>query len=242
MHSINRTTPTQFLSFVLLQTYKSRLPHEFGSHLCCSSAVAVHSNLQPLLRNTNSTLKSCDSFAASVDILGCFTIFLVQAWTYAIEQSCLNKAAVVAADEREGGVRATLNLGHTFGHAIETGLGYGALPFSSFQSQNVCTSLEISMQSLKRLGIVKTRFHIRELSSHEAGRQHSGSGSFNTNWPDSVTPGWILLIAKQTICYSSNSMCGKALHDVLVLVERHSLSFPACIIIDVHAWHSFTCS
>ncbi|DBA92113.1 TPA: hypothetical protein ACH3X1_015839 [Trebouxia sp. C0004] len=48
-----------------------------------------------------------------------------EAWIYAIEQSCLNKAAVVAADEREGGVRATLNLGHTFGHAIETGLGYG---------------------------------------------------------------------------------------------------------------------
>lgn len=51
----------------------------------------------------------------------------VQAWTYAIEQSCLNKAAVVAADEREGGVRATLNLGHTFGHAIETGQGYGEI-------------------------------------------------------------------------------------------------------------------
>ena len=49
----------------------------------------------------------------------------LQAWTYAIQQSCLNKAAVVAADEREGGVRATLNLGHTFGHAIETGQGYG---------------------------------------------------------------------------------------------------------------------
>lgn len=47
---------------------------------------------------------------------------------YLIERSCQNKAEVVAADEREGssGVRATLNLGHTFGHAIETGLGYGA--------------------------------------------------------------------------------------------------------------------
>jgi len=45
-----------------------------------------------------------------------------------IERSCQNKAAVVAADEKEGssGVRATLNLGHTFGHAIESGLGYGA--------------------------------------------------------------------------------------------------------------------
>lgn len=43
-----------------------------------------------------------------------------------IYTSCVNKAAVVAADEKEGGIRATLNLGHTFGHAIETGLGYGA--------------------------------------------------------------------------------------------------------------------
>ncbi len=43
----------------------------------------------------------------------------------AIERSCANKAAVVAEDEREGGIRAILNLGHTFGHAIETHQGYG---------------------------------------------------------------------------------------------------------------------
>ena len=49
-----------------------------------------------------------------------------EALTYAIHRSCQNKAAVVAADEREGGKRALLNLGHTFGHAIETGMGYGA--------------------------------------------------------------------------------------------------------------------
>ena len=36
-----------------------------------------------------------------------------------------SQAEVVAMDEREGGVRATLNLGHTFGHAIETAAGYG---------------------------------------------------------------------------------------------------------------------
>lgn len=45
------------------------------------------------------------------------------ATAYAIERSCINKAEVVALDEREGGVRATLNLGHTFGHAIETATG-----------------------------------------------------------------------------------------------------------------------
>jgi len=43
----------------------------------------------------------------------------------AIERSCASKARVVAVDERESGLRAILNLGHTFGHAIETGQGYG---------------------------------------------------------------------------------------------------------------------
>jgi 3-dehydroquinate synthase len=47
------------------------------------------------------------------------------ALAWAIERSCRNKAEVVAADETEQGERALLNLGHTFGHAIETGLGYG---------------------------------------------------------------------------------------------------------------------
>lgn len=44
---------------------------------------------------------------------------------YAIERSCQDKADIVAKDETEQGVRALLNLGHTFGHAIETGVGYG---------------------------------------------------------------------------------------------------------------------
>lgn len=44
---------------------------------------------------------------------------------YAIHRSCENKARIVAADEKEAGQRALLNLGHTFGHAIETQAGYG---------------------------------------------------------------------------------------------------------------------
>ncbi len=47
------------------------------------------------------------------------------ALSHAIEHSCRNKAEVVAADELEHCQRALLNLGHTFGHAIETGMGYG---------------------------------------------------------------------------------------------------------------------
>ena len=46
------------------------------------------------------------------------------ALAFAIERSCRNKAEVVVADERETGIRALLNLGHTFGHAIETATGY----------------------------------------------------------------------------------------------------------------------
>lgn len=48
-----------------------------------------------------------------------------EALAYAIRRSCEIKAAVVAEDEREGGIRAILNLGHTYGHAIENHQGYG---------------------------------------------------------------------------------------------------------------------
>ena len=48
-----------------------------------------------------------------------------EALAFAIERACRNKAEVVVADETEQGERALLNLGHTFGHAIETGQGYG---------------------------------------------------------------------------------------------------------------------
>ena len=48
-----------------------------------------------------------------------------QALSHAIHRSCELKAQVVSQDERESGLRAILNLGHTFGHAIESGLGYG---------------------------------------------------------------------------------------------------------------------
>jgi len=48
------------------------------------------------------------------------------ALAHAVQRSCEIKAEVVGADERESGRRAILNFGHTFGHAIETGMGYGA--------------------------------------------------------------------------------------------------------------------
>ena len=47
------------------------------------------------------------------------------ALAHAVQRSCEIKADVVGQDERESGLRAILNFGHTFGHAIETGMGYG---------------------------------------------------------------------------------------------------------------------
>ncbi len=68
--------------------------------------------------------------------------------TFAIERSCANKAEVVAADERETGERATLNLGHTFGHAIEAGLGYGAWLHGEAIAVGMCQAADLS----RRLG------------------------------------------------------------------------------------------
>jgi 3-dehydroquinate synthase len=69
-----------------------------------------------------------------------------EAVAYAVERSCVNKAEVVAADEREGGVRATLNLGHTFGHAIETGCGYGTLLHGEAVSIGMVMAADMSVR------------------------------------------------------------------------------------------------
>jgi 3-dehydroquinate synthase len=62
----------------------------------------------------------------------------------AIERSCRCKAAVVAADEREAGRRALLNLGHTFGHAIETGMGYGEWLHGEAVAAGMCMAADLS--------------------------------------------------------------------------------------------------
>ncbi len=71
-----------------------------------------------------------------------------EALAVAVERSCRNKAEVVAADERESGERATLNLGHTFGHAVETGMGYGAVLHGEAVAIGMCQAADLS----RRLG------------------------------------------------------------------------------------------
>ena len=86
-----------------------------------------------------------------------------QALLYAIARSCQNKAEVVAADERESGVRAHLNLGHTFGHAIETGMGYG----NWLHGEAVGAGMVMAADASQRMGwlseadVTRTRVLIR---------------------------------------------------------------------------------
>jgi 3-dehydroquinate synthase len=69
-----------------------------------------------------------------------------QALVHAIEVSCQTKADIVAADERESGKRALLNLGHTFGHAIENGLGYGEWLHGEAVGAGMCMAAVMSNQ------------------------------------------------------------------------------------------------
>ncbi len=76
------------------------------------------------------------------------------ALSHAVRRSCEIKAAVVGADERESGLRAILNFGHTFGHAIEAGLGYGEWLHGEAVGCGMVMAAELSAQ----LGLVPAAF------------------------------------------------------------------------------------
>ena len=76
------------------------------------------------------------------------------ALAYAVQRSCEIKAGVVGADEREGGVRAILNFGHTFGHAIEAGLGFGVW----LHGEAVGCGMVMAAHLSQRLGLVELSF------------------------------------------------------------------------------------
>jgi 3-dehydroquinate synthase len=75
------------------------------------------------------------------------------ALAYAVTRSCENKAAVVGADERESGERALLNLGHTFGHAIEAGLGFGTW----LHGEAVAAGTVLAARLSERMGLLTAK-------------------------------------------------------------------------------------
>jgi 3-dehydroquinate synthase len=72
---------------------------------------------------------------------------------HAIQRSCEIKAWVVGQDEKEAGLRAILNYGHTFGHAIEAGMGYGAW----LHGEAVGTGMVMAADLSARLGLIDAR-------------------------------------------------------------------------------------
>jgi 3-dehydroquinate synthase len=80
-----------------------------------------------------------------------------QALAHAVKRSCEIKAWVVGQDEREAGLRAILNFGHTFGHAIEAGLGFGVWLHGEAVGCGMVMAAELS----QRLGKVDVAFVAR---------------------------------------------------------------------------------
>ncbi|MPM54533.1 3-dehydroquinate synthase [bioreactor metagenome] len=76
------------------------------------------------------------------------------AMAHAVKRSCEIKAWVVGQDEREAGLRAILNFGHTFGHAIEAGMGYGAW----LHGEGVGAGMVMAAELSRRLGLVDDGF------------------------------------------------------------------------------------
>ena len=76
------------------------------------------------------------------------------ALAHAVQRSCEIKAAVVGQDERESGLRAILNFGHTFGHAIEAGMGYGAW----LHGEGVGAGMVMAAELSRELGLVDAAF------------------------------------------------------------------------------------
>ena len=83
-----------------------------------------------------------------------------QALAHAVKRSCEIKAWVVGQDEREGGIRAILNFGHTFGHAIEAGLGFGVW----LHGEAVGCGMVMAAHLSHRLGLVDAAF-VQRLTS-----------------------------------------------------------------------------
>ena len=100
-----------------------------------------------------------------------------EALAHAVRVSCSAKAAVVAADEREGGARALLNLGHTFGHAIEAEAGYGG---QVLHGEAVAVGMALAFRHSVRLGLCepsvadRVEAHLSEVGLPVAPRQVMG--------------------------------------------------------------------
>jgi 3-dehydroquinate synthase len=114
-------------------------------------------------REMSAGLAEVIKYGASIDVefLGWLELHMEQlrardrtALAHAVKRCCEIKAQVVSADEKEAGLREVLNFGHTFGHAIEAGMGYGAWLHGEGVGCGMVMAAELSV----RLGLVDAAF------------------------------------------------------------------------------------
>jgi len=103
-----------------------------------------------------------------------------QAQKYAVLKSCMSKARIVAADEHEFGLRALLNLGHTFGHAFEAETGYDN---KLLHGEAVSIGCIIALQLSSRLGLCEQQESVRvEKHFSQIGLRNSLRGLADKSW------------------------------------------------------------
>jgi 3-dehydroquinate synthase len=103
-----------------------------------------------------------------------------QAQIYAVFKSCMTKARIVAADEHEYGLRALLNLGHTFGHAFEAETGYGS---KLLHGEAVSIGCIIALQLSSKLGLCEQQETTRvEKHFSKIGLKSTLTGLVDKNW------------------------------------------------------------
>ena len=142
---------------------------------------------------------------------------------HAIERSCANKAEVVAADEYEtaaAGGRALLNLGHTFGHAIETGMGYGEWLHGEAVAAGTVMAVELS----HRLGWLSAADVVRV-------RRLLASAGLPVKGPDLGAERYLELMShdKKVIAGSMRLVLLKALGDAVTYAEAPQAEIVAAI-------------
>jgi 3-dehydroquinate synthase len=134
------------------------------------------------------------------------------AMQYAIARSCQNKADIVAADEREKGLRATLNLGHTFGHAIETATKYKTW----LHGEAVGMGMLMAMEFSRRCG------HLSEAEVDQGASLISAAGLPNrlpSNMPDAENMLALMALDKKVMAGKIRLVLLRALGEACVTAD-----------------------
>lgn len=141
--------------------------------------------------------------------------------TEAIMRSCAIKAEVVAADEREGGVRAILNLGHTFGHAIETHQGYGSWLHGEAVGAGMVMALDLSA----RLGWI-------DVQQFERGRRIIAAAGLPVAPPESMTVDdfrRLMAVDKKVLDGQLRLVLLRSLGEAIVTADFDTEALSACL-------------